>query len=769
MDGSIENPNLPPPTTEVSESPYKSSASVLETVPLLSKLSNKERNELVEVMVEKKYRPGEHIIVQGDFGNEFFIIQSGIVSVHRAESESKESVELERLKDGDYFGEGALLKNVRRGATATAITDVTVLSLDRDRFIKLVGVHRLDVKFGKRNAIRGTEANPNAEESQIIARHASEVRAKDENVRAFLASSVSKNVLFQNLDNEQLMEIVDEMFRLEVSKDTAIIRQGDTGDYFYVVESGMFEIFVSRNQQTPINVHDPKGPGNSFGELALLYNAPRNATVVSIQDSVLWAVERHAFRRIINKISEKRFQVYNTLIQNVPVIALLSASERDRLVEALEVVTVLPNTSLVRQGDSNDSLYVVITGEAVVTRKANNGDIEEVATLRPGDYFGEKALTQNEVMPHTITAVTALQCVCMDRESFSNLLGSVEDILARANESKIEEAKALENMFAPRTLVKFDRRTDFDTIGILGTGSFATVLLVREKRTGNTFALKALSRSAIQLAAQKQHVMNERNVLAMLDSGFLVKLYGTCKDEACLCFVLEACLAGELFSIMQKQVRLHESAARFYVGCVVLGFESMHAKNIIYRDLKPENLMLADNGYLKIADFGLAKVVTDRTWTVCGTPDYLAPEVVCGQGHGKAVDWWTLGVFVYEMLVGEPPFFDEEIMQTYQKIISVSIEFPDYLSEAAVDLIRHLLNPKPSKRLGAGKHGAADIKNHAWFNGFDWDALMAQRMKPPFQPQVKSREDLSNFEDFSDTPIEFRACPPDDSGWDKDF
>lgn len=132
---------------------------------------------------------------------------------------------------------------------------------------------------------------------------------------------------------------------------------------------------------------------------------------------------------------------------------------------------------------------------------------------------------------------------------------------------------------------------------------------------------------------------------------------------------------------------------------------------------------MADNGYLKIADFGLSKKVPERTWTVCGTPDYLAPEIVCGQGHGKPVDWWTLGVFLYEMLVGETPFFDDDIMQTYQKIINCKLKFPEFVSPLAQSFITGLLQPKIAKRLGCSHSGAAEIKAHPWFDGFDWQAL----------------------------------------------
>ena len=648
--------------------------------------------------------------------------------------------------------------------------------------VKLVGVHRLDVKFGKRNAINSAavkDPNANSEEANVIGKLANAIRQKDDAMRVFLTNAVSKNILFQGFDEEQVAAIVDDMFRVDISPQTTVIKQGDFGDFFYVVEKGRFEIFVA-NAKVPnaplINVHDPKLAGQSFGELALLYNAPRNATVVAAEPSVLWAVERHAFRKIVSRVSAKKLAEYEQVIRNVPVFTLLTQKERNSLAEALEVKSFQSRGQIVSQNAINDTLYIMIGGEAIATQQVTDShgksSAVEVARLFPGDFFGDKALIQDECIPASVHAVLACQCVCLDRTAFIRLVGPIEELLARAKrgQAEAEEKAASEAQVAKkRSIVSYNRKKDFDVIGILGHGSFATVSLVRDKKTKETYALKALARNSITVPAQRQHVMNERNVLASLDSPFLVKLHGTAKDDTALCFVLEACLAGELFAVMQQQVRLSEASAKFYGACVILGFEYMHQRNIIYRDLKPENLMLGDNGYVKIADFGLAKQITDRTFTVCGTPDYLAPEVVCGQGHGKAVDWWTLGVLMFEMMVGEPPFFDEDIMQTYQKIINASVTFPGYLSPQAVDFLRNLLQPKPAKRLGCGRNGATDLKNHPWFAGFDWSGLENCRLKAPFQPVIKNREDLSNFEDFSSEPIQDFPSVPDNSGWDADF
>jgi len=198
----------------------------------------------------------------------------------------------------------------------------------------------------------------------------------------------------------------------------------------------------------------------------------------------------------------------------------------------------------------------------------------------------------------------------------------------------------------------------------------------------------------------------------------------------------------------------------------------MHSKGIIYRDLKPENLLLTEKGYLKITDFGFAKKIKEkRTWTLCGTPDYLAPEVVSGQGHDRSVDWWTLGILIYEMLASYPPFYDEDPMKTYAKIMHGQVAFPMHFSKQAVDLIKRLLHPKPTKRLGVLKGGAKLIKQHPWFKGFDWEQFEKQTMKAPIILPVKGKEDLSNFEEYPDEDQQWEeyVADPKNPDWDADF
>merc|ERR1712228_1164808 len=310
---------------------------------------------------------------------------------------------------------------------------------------------------------------------------------------------------------------------------------------------------------------------------------------------------------------------------------------------------------------------------------------------------------------------------------------------------------------------------DFKIVGILGRGAFGTVKLVTDPASSKSYALKAIRKNQVVEMGQQSHILNEKKVMSLLDNPFLVNMLATYKDEYRVYFLLDACLGGELFTILRKMRSFDEPTARFYASCVIEAFDYMHRIDCIYRDLKPENLVLTNQGYLKVTDFGFAKIVPNKTFTLCGTPDYLAPEIVTGQGHGKGVDWWTLGILIYEMLASFPPFFDDEPMMTYRKIIQGKFKFPRYLSAQSKDLISKFLKPKSTKRLGVIKGGAASIREHPWFKDFNWNNLNQQTIKPPIKNKVKSHKDLSNFDHFQEKNEDVTYKGDPDLGWDADF
>ena len=210
---------------------------------------------------------------------------------------------------------------------------------------------------------------------------------------------------------------------------------------------------------------------------------------------------------------------------------------------------------------------------------------------------------------------------------------------------------------------------DFELLDMLGTGTFGHVKLCKHKATGNHFAIKVQKKHDVIRLKQVEHVLSEKKILASTDHPFIVRMPAAFQDSKNLYMVLELVIGGELFSHLRKAGRFSNETSRNYAAQIVLALCHLHERDIVYRDLKPENLLLDEKGYLKLTDFGFAKEVVDRTWTLCGTPEYLAPEIIQSKGHGKAVDWWALGVLTYEMLAGYPPFYDETQFQIYQKIL----------------------------------------------------------------------------------------------------
>ncbi|CAI5499304.1 unnamed protein product [Closterium sp. Naga37s-1] len=276
------------------------------------------------------------------------------------------------------------------------------------------------------------------------------------------------------------------------------------------------------------------------------------------------------------------------------------------------------------------------------------------------------------------------------------------------------------------------------------------VLLVRHAPSGQVFAMKVLDKAAVMRRQQLQHTLTERHVLQEVRHPFLVPLRWALQSETRLFLILDFMPGGELFFHLKRERRFKDDRARLYAAELLLALGHLHSLGVIYRDLKPENILLDAQGHVRIADFGLAKEhIADNSSasTFCGTPEYLAPEVLGGKGHGRAVDWWSLGILLFEMVVGVPPFYDRNVNIMYNKIVNAPLVFPVTVTNFYLrDLISKLLIREPSLRLGAGPTDAAEIMRHEFFRGMDWDRLYAREVPPPFVPSSKGMEDVSNFD-----------------------
>merc|ERR1711957_360273 len=294
---------------------------------------------------------------------------------------------------------------------------------------------------------------------------------------------------------------------------------------------------------------------------------------------------------------------------------------------------------------------------------------------------------------------------------------------------------------------------DFTMSRTLGCGSFGRVKLATYKPDGKLYAVKFMKKHEIIKLKQVDHINNEKRLMAQINFPFVVNMMGYFRDPQFIYIVMECVFGGELFTHLRKARKFDDTQSKFYGAQIADAFKHIHSKNIIHRDLKPENILLMGNGYSKLTDFGFAKILEPgtRTYTLCGTPEYIAPEVLLNKGHGKSVDWWTLGILIYEMIVGYPPFVDEDPMGIYQKILSGKIVFPKLFDKNAKGLVKKLLTADLGKRYGNLKNGVDDIKQHKWFNDLDWNQLLEKQLPTPFKPTVKDPSDLSNFDDYPDS------------------
>jgi len=315
-------------------------------------------------------------------------------------------------------------------------------------------------------------------------------------------------------------------------------------------------------------------------------------------------------------------------------------------------------------------------------------------------------------------------------------------------------------------------RKDLKRLGLLGCGGFGAVEMVEHATSTECYALKALSKGYVLKTGMQKSVMSEKDVQLMCDSVFVVKLYETYNGEQSLYLLLELALGGELYATYNKKgLWGNEKCAKFYVAGTIFAFDHLHDRKIIFRDLKPENLLLNEKGLVKLTDMGLAKVVVGKTFTTCGTPDYFAPELIASKGHTEAVDWWCLGILNFELLGGHPPFESASPMQIYQKVTKGinKVQFPKACKGVPESLIKGNCHANPSERLPMKKGGTENVKKHEWYKGFDWAGCEGNTSEPPYKPPIKNKKDASNFSARKeDMPPQVPYKDPK-NGWDKDF
>jgi len=503
----------------------------------------------------------------------------------------------------------------------------------------------------------------------------------------------------------------------------------------------------------------------------------RAATVKAREGALVWVIDRITFKDILMKVSESKIQEYVKLLGNVQVLNPLLTEEKKAVARALLEMHFVRNDVILKQGDAGHTFYILYEGEVAVSVDGTEKTRLSVFANGQAQFFGERALLNKEPRAATVTVTSdTAKALVLDRESFNLLLGPLEDIIKRGNESPTSSLgagarKHQERFMKARTSDKVSR-SDLHRVGLLGCGGFGAVELWEHKFTGDTYALKGISKGYIMKSKMQESVMNEKNILLMTNSPFIIRLHETYNGSQTLYFLMEPALGGELYATYNRK-GLHgsEKHAKYYIAGVVRAFEHMHERRIIYRDLKPENLLLTEGGHLKLTDMGLAKFVIGKTYTTCGTPDYFAPEMIASMGHTHAVDWWALGILLFELMSGHPPFESPYPMQIYAKVMKgvAKIPFPIKCQGSVGELIKALLKREPSERLPMRPGKARNIKQHKWYSSFNWEDHATLRLEVPYRPLVRNKKDISNFHARKEDMPRHMEYHDDGSEWDKDF
>ncbi|KAH9255543.1 hypothetical protein BASA81_006373 [Batrachochytrium salamandrivorans] len=732
-----------------------------------------EPQAIVDLMFQVKGIKGENVVTQGEPTDRMFVIEKGSVGVYTQDFVDRPP-ELEHIKTvGDLFGVLSLLYNQPGPFTITAHTENLVLwAITRRKF------HELTTNQTKR-------------------RVAKKVR---------LLEGVP--LIADNLEQNLIVQLADSMEYVELEHGQTVVKRGEALTKVYIIGEGTAELTEIEGQVTPT----PLGRGDAFGEWSLLdFQAKADATMTATSALTILTLDVKEVEEIVGplrgfvlrKWAEAKGEFFflkdGVTQMRGGTVFKEDTDIRNPMSRAQQTVQFnsAPSTSVEEGNAVVEDMSIVKTDAilASLNKEQEDAAIAEAlqfakqrstkvgSSAKKGKTISKKAPAPAPEPPTVVVAAAAAAAV-KEAEPAAAPAESVvtEPVAVVAPEPAVvvvanapvpiepeseEEEEEEDDEAAIRDEEALDKPFDFapplrpelklqsiKLCALLGRGNFGRVHLARnEANHKELFALKVLGRHFIVQNGWEILVENERNAMLELagltKSPFLIMLYNSFSDKKNIYLLLELCEGGDLYNLLRitKTNRFSETVAQFYMACVVLGLEAMHSREICYRDLKPENLMISRNGYVKVADFGLAKK-TLRTFTVCGTPDYMAPEVILSRGHGMPVDWWAIGVLLYEMLTAITPFFGNEAMEIYENVLAHEtvddIEFPPdvAIGEPAMDLMRELMHPKKNKRLGIRFPGVKGIKAHAFFVGFDWQSMYTMTQKPPMMPTIV---DMSKF------------------------
>lgn len=594
---------------------------------------------------------------------------------------------------------------------------------------------------------------------------------------AHIERALHDHFLFRKLTDSQCHVLLDCMQRVEFQDGDIVVEQGGEGDCFFVVGSGEFEVFATQqetNGEVPRVLQRYTADTLScFGELALMYNKPLQASVRCVTSGTLWALKREDFRGIL--MSEFSNLSSLKLLRSVDLLSRLTILQLSQIADSLSEVTFSDGQKIVEPDECLSALYIIQKGRI---RIEFDGDLLEnpnICSLKfegqfpndvmqsgkrlllgkpEGSYFGEWALLGEEINQLRAFAVGDVTCSVLTKERFDSVVGPLTKISENDHESK-EHPVNLDEESGKSVGLQDPSRvqlSDLEWRRCLYSTDCSEIGLVLLKGSENLLSLKRFWKQKVKKLGKEAQVLKEKNLMTSLkDSACVPQILCTCADEVHGGILLDTCLVCPFASILNKP--LDESSARFCAASVVIALEDLHKRGVLYRGVSPDVLICDRAGWLQFVDFRFGKNLSgERTFTICGMADSLAPEIVLGKGHGLSADWWGLGVLIYFMLQGEMPFgsWRENELDTFARIAKGQFNLPQSCSPEAVDLINKLLDVDETMRLGSD--GPDSVKSHPWFKDVDWKALVDRAIPVPEEITSRISHYLESHKDDCSIP-----------------
>ena len=628
-------------------------------------------------LIQEIYHKGEYICREGEFGSSLYIIKDGEVECIKGETV------IRVLKKGDNFGQKALLEGDVRSLDVKAKTDCKIYSISSEFFKNQYGENFRQILYF--NFITISFNN-----SKIFKKINSKIIAKS-----------FQFFKFRSLKNNELVYPKGQ----KICEKLCVVLEGNIVDKkINKVEAKRYEILFEKKLSE--NCED-----------ALKNN------LVAEPDCILAEIDFAKFKETVggdlNEAQTKSNQLAS--FEHVPMFRILSDDKIEFLQNNLKVEKFANGKKIITQGEIGDKLFIIKKGR--VDFFVNS---RYIRSLNDGEEFGARSLIlSNEKRSATAIANGEVSCYTLTADIFKSIL---EPNLYEYFTNKI---------FLEDNTIELK---DLDNVKELGSGNFGSVNLVRNKKNKFLYAIKALNLEQIKIESLEECVEVERDVLLKIDHPFIMKMVKYLKNDSYIFFINEYIKGKELWEVIRDIGLLNKEQTQYYGASILLAIDYLHKQKIIYRDIKPENVMVSVKGYIKIIDFGTVKEIQDRTSTIIGTSHYMAPEITKGEGYSFQVDIWSIAICMYEFFCGKLPFGEDydDPMDIYRAVSQEELTFPSFVKdEKFMQLMNKMLRKSPTNRLWKFKQ----IKEDPYFKDFDWNKLISLSYPPPYKLKMKEEKD----------------------------